>query len=72
MIDGHYKTANGSEMWISKNGGVSRVSFDWCDEPGACCDCSPEPYHDEGYLVWHCDEHESGRAKLTLVEENDA
>lgn len=50
-----------------KHGGVSRVEFDWLEEAGACIDCVPEAYDDAGYLVWHCDYHESGRAKLSEI-----
>ena len=39
LPNGHYRTAAGSEMWISgKHDGVSEVSFDWFEED-ACLDC---------------------------------
>lgn len=64
---GEYRTIHGSAMTISgPHGGESRVEFDWLEET-ACCDCRPEPYDDEGYLVWHCDVCGGGKAKLELV-----
>lgn len=66
-MDKHYKTERGSEMWA--NGGRSRVSFDWFEEADACCDCKAEPYAEDGYLVWHCDECGGGRATLHEVDE---
>lgn len=63
LPNGHYITANGSEMWV--NGGRSRVDFDWFEEAEACCDCQPEAYADsDGYLVWYCDQCGGGKAKL--------
>lgn len=62
---GKYRTQAGSTMTISgKHGGVSEVEFDWLEEDGACLDCVPQAYDDDGYLVWYCELHEPGRAKL--------
>lgn len=73
LQNGHYQTTNGSEMWITgDSGGRSRVGFDWFDEPGACCDCKPEPYHEDGYLVWNCEICGGGKAKLIRVDEGMA
>jgi hypothetical protein len=71
LADGHYKTAAGSEMRISRDGGASSVAFDWLEEDNACCDCVPEPYESEGRLVWHCDECGGGSAVLVLVEDDE-
>lgn len=63
LANGHYKTAAGSEMWISgEHGGISRVVFNWCDE-AACCDCVPEAYEVDGRLIWHCGECGGGSAE---------
>lgn len=65
---GKYRTKAGSTMVISgKHGGVSEVDFDWFEEEGACLDCKPQAYDDDGFLVWFCSEHESGRAQLFKV-----
>lgn len=67
LPNGHYRTAAGSEMWISgKHGGKSTVEFDWFEED-ACCDCQPEPYDCDGRLIWHCDECGGGSAELMPV-----
>ena len=67
---GHYKTANGSEMWVTgKFAGISEIEFDWFEEPNACFDCRPEPYDEDGYLIWHCDECDGGKAKLKKIDE---
>ena len=69
LPNGHYRTANGSEMWISgKVGGISEVSFDWLEE-SACCDCRPVAYAQDGRLAWECSECGGGSAELVLVEE---
>lgn len=61
---GHYRTAAGSEMWVSgKHGGISKVEFDWLEE-GGCIDCEPNAYDDEGILIWTCDECGGGSAEL--------
>ena len=66
LPNGKYKTKNGSIMTISgKYGGKAEISFDWLEE-NTCCDCHPEPYDDEGYLVWRCDVCGGGKAKLEL------
>ena len=65
---GDYRTENGSTMKVhGKTGGKSSVEFDWIEE-GACCDCQPEAYDTDGYLVWHCIYCGGGRAKLYRVE----
>ena len=54
-------------MTISgKHGGISRVLFDWVEE-GGCCDCHAEPYDDDGWLIWRCDECGGGSAKWEVV-----
>lgn len=61
---GKYKTENGSTMVVSgKYGGISEVDFDWLEEK-ACIDCQPEPYDDDGYLIWKCNICGGGKAKL--------
>ena len=61
---GKYITNNGSTMTITgKHGGISEVNFNWLDE-GACIDCEPEPYDEDGHLTWHCVICGGGRAKL--------
>lgn len=64
LPDGKYRTEAGSTMQISKNGGVSHVSFDWVEEPNACCDCSVDAYEMDGRMVWTCDYCEGGSADL--------
>lgn len=64
LPNGHYRTAAGSQMWISgDHGGRSVVEFDWVEE-GACCDCQAQPYEVDGMLTWHCDECDGGCAQL--------
>ena len=71
LVNGHYRTAAGSEMWISgTHGGISKVSFDWLEEASACCDCTPEPYEQDGRLHWHCDDCGGGNALLFPVTPN--
>lgn len=68
LKNGHYRTAAGSQMWISgEHGGISRVEFDWCEE-GACPNCRASAYEYDGRLMWHCDECNGGSAELTRVE----
>ena len=67
LPDGHYRTAVGSEMWITRNGGKSVVEFDWLEENG-CIECRVEPYEQDGNLVWHCDECGGGSAVLQKIE----
>lgn len=63
---GRYRTEKGSTMKVyGRYAGKSQVNFDWLEE-GACCDCKPEPYDDEGSLVWHCDQCGGGKAKLFI------
>ena len=67
MKNGKYKTDAGSTMTISgKYGGISTVEFDWLEEK-ACIECQPEPYDDDGYLVWQCDYCGGGEAKLKKI-----
>ena len=69
LAKGKYKTKNGSIMTISgQYGGISRVDFNWFDEDNACCDCQPEAYDDEGYLVWYCGICGGGKAKLVEIK----
>lgn len=64
---GKYRTRAGSEMIVSgAHAGISRVEFDWVEEQ-ACPDCTPEPYDDEGFLIWHCEGCGGGRAALAAV-----
>ncbi|MCR4297553.1 MAG: hypothetical protein NUV75_02185 [Gallionella sp.] len=68
LPNGHYRTAAGSEMWISgTHAGKSVVEFDWIEEDNACLDCVPEAYDSDGWLVWHCDYCGGGRAELVRV-----
>ncbi len=64
LPNGVYHTAAGSTIRVSgKHGGIVEVSFDWLEE-GGCFDCVAEAYPSEdGELVWHCEQHDSGRAK---------
>lgn len=67
---GLYRTAAGSEMVVhGDNCGKSSVDFDWLEE-GACIECQPEPYDEDGMLVWHCDECGGGTAELLPVTPN--
>lgn len=61
-----FATLHGSTVTIL--GGKSEVAFDWFEEQNACYECVPQPYPNDGYLVWHCDECGGGRAKLHDVE----
>lgn len=64
MPAGKYRTAEGSTVVISgKHNGIATVEFDWLEE-NACCDCRVNPYPEDGYLTWDCDECGGGRAKL--------
>ena len=66
---GHYRTAAGSEMWISgEHGGISDVSFDWTEED-ACPYCRASPYEHDGRLVWECEVCGGGSAELFPVDE---
>ena len=73
LPNGHYRTAAGSQMWISgKHSGISAVEFDWLEEENACCDCVPCAYEDDGDLVWHCEVCGGGRAKLYRDDQSGA
>jgi hypothetical protein len=52
-----------------KHGGISEVELDWLEEDGACLDCVPNAYDDEGCLTWNCELHDSGRALLMPVKD---
>lgn len=68
LKNGKYKTLAGSTMTITgRHGGISTVNFDWLEEPGACCDCEPDPYDDNGFLTWHCEYCGNGRSKLKEI-----
>lgn len=69
LPNGHYRTAAGSEMWISgEHGGKSKVEFDWLEE-GGCIECNVDPNEQDGMLVWHCDECGGSCAELRKVED---
>ena len=71
LPSGHYRTAAGSEMWISgEHGGISEVLFDWLEEPAGCCDCVVDAYEQEGRLQWSCDSCGGGSAMLLPVTPN--
>ena len=71
LPNGHYKTEHGSEMWISgKHGGISRVEFDWLEEPNACCECQVEAYERDGCMHWTCNVCGGGFAELQPVPPN--
>jgi len=64
LQNGHYKTSNGSEMWISGNSaGISSVAFDWVEE-GGCPECRAQAYEDDGHMVWDCNYCNGGSAEL--------
>lgn len=70
LPNGKYKTVAGSTMEISgKHGGISKVDFDWLEE-GACCDCEPMEYEQDGRLVWHCEHHAGGSAELIIMQDD--
>jgi len=62
LSTGEYVTEAGSTLTVARPGS-SLVWFDWVEEE-ACFDCKAEPYDDDGYLVWHCNECGGGKAKL--------
>jgi hypothetical protein len=63
MTRGTYVTDAGSVVWVS--GAHPTISFDWYEE-NACFESDPEVDFNTGELVWRCDCHPPGRAKLTL------
>lgn len=70
LPNGHYITANGSEMWISgEHSGVSKVDWDRLAE-GACWECQIDPYEDDGQMHWYCEDCGGGRADLIPVTDN--
>ena len=46
-------TKAGSYVDFNKNGIVKHISFDWFEEPNACCDCH-NPSVEDGFLLWDC------------------
>jgi hypothetical protein len=76
MKNGKYTTAAGSTVELSgTNGGISRVTFDWLEEPEACSECDPNPYPEEGaegrlYLTWYCNLCEGGGALLSPADDS--
>jgi hypothetical protein len=59
LPNGTYRTKRGSSVTVSgQHGGVSRIDFEWIEEDNSCIEC--EPAIADGYLVWHCDEHDGG------------
>jgi hypothetical protein len=70
MTRGTYVTAAGSKVHIT--GEHSRdfgIAFAW-DEEGACFEADPEVDFNTGELVWRCECHPPGRAKLTKEDRN--
>jgi ribosomal protein L37AE/L43A len=51
-----------------ERGGRSAVEFDWLEE-GGCPECQPEPYEQDGRLVWYCGECGGGSAELIPTQE---
>jgi hypothetical protein len=70
LPNGHYRTEAGSTVEVyGKHSGSVRVSFDWLEERGACCDCQVDPYPEhwgggEYRLMWHCEDCDGGSAVL--------
>jgi hypothetical protein len=70
LPNGLYRTKAGSTVEISgTHAGISRVYFDWLEEPNACIECEVNPYPelwDEGkyHLTWSCEEGCGGNAEL--------
>jgi hypothetical protein len=70
LPNGHYRTKAGSTVEVYGNySGCVRVSFDWCEEPNACCDCIVNPYPEnwgggEYRLTWDCVHCDGGCAVL--------
>ena len=65
MNPGTYRTSAGSIVTLSgAHGGIAEVEFDWFEESDACIDCVVNPYPDDGYLTWDCEECGGGHARL--------
>ena len=70
LTNGHYRTKAGSTVEVfGQHSGCFRVSFDWLEEPNACCDCyvtpEPEDWGDGTHrLTWSCDFCGGGSAVL--------
>jgi hypothetical protein len=70
LPNGHYRTKAGSTVEVyGQHSGCVRVSFDWFEEPDACCDCVVEPYPENWgdgthRLTWRCDHCGGGSAVL--------
>lgn len=68
MRNGTYRTTAGSEVVISGETGLRvETTFDWVEEPDACCDCVVETHPHDGQLNWSCDVCEGGSADLAWV-----
>lgn len=78
LPNGHYRTKAGSTVEVyGQYSGRVRVSFDWLEEPDACCDCQVEPYpehwgDDEYRLTWSCEICGGGSATLYPDPEAEA
>jgi hypothetical protein len=76
LPNGFYKTKAGSQLEISgSHGGIVRLSFDWCEEPDACCECRPDPYpqkfdENDFRITWNCTRCDGGSAQLFPNEES--
>lgn len=68
--NGHYRTRAGSTVEVyGDHSGCVRVTFDWYEEPNACCECVVQPYpvdwgDGEFRLAWRCDYCDGGSAEL--------
>jgi hypothetical protein len=77
LPNGHYRTHAGSTLEVhGEHGGCVRVSFDWVEEAGACCDCTVDPYPEdwgdgEHRLTWFCEFCGGGSATLEPDPEAD-
>jgi hypothetical protein len=70
LPNGTYRTKAGSTVELTgMSGGISRVSFDWLEEPNACIEChvdvTPQDWGDgTHHLVWWCEHCSGGSAVL--------
>jgi hypothetical protein len=77
LPNGYYRTKSGSTVVVyGEHSGCVRVSFDWFEEPNACCDCVVEPYPEDWgdgthRLTWRCDYCRGGSAVLEPVPAAD-
>ena len=60
-----YETEAGSIVKVIDN--KAYCAFDWFEEPNACFDCVVNPYPEQGYLTWECDNCGGGSTELNLV-----